>query len=301
MARPEALSQWALGHDSPLSLDPVAHWQKTWDHPRLCATAQALTDEAQDARSQVGLLAACSSESGAWLQALPSPSLGLQMDDKTVQVAVGLRLGTPLCRPCSHCGSEVDALGTHGLSCRWSKGTHTTLLWMTSFTDPWRQPTFHLDSSPQGYTGPTGGVLMAAPFFHGGVVKYWFGTPLAQTPMLPHMSQLLQEGQALWLLRLSTRRKLDSWEWPFCMLVLPCMTSFLQFGVVCSKKYKERFWKQSLWRAAISLLWDCALQSVVICSLRKLNLVNGAPSLDALRLVTCLLNVALRRAQMARG
>ena len=53
-------------------------------------------------------------------------SLGLQMDDETVRVAVGLRLGTPLCRPheCSHCGSEVDRLGTHGLSCRWSEGRH---------------------------------------------------------------------------------------------------------------------------------------------------------------------------------
>ena len=48
------------------------------------------------------------------------------MDDETVRVAVGLRLGTPLCQPheCSHCGSEVDPLGTHGLSCRWSEGRH---------------------------------------------------------------------------------------------------------------------------------------------------------------------------------
>ena len=41
-------------------------------------------------------------------------------------MAVGLRLGAPLCRPhqCHHCGTEVDCLATHGLSCRWSEGRH---------------------------------------------------------------------------------------------------------------------------------------------------------------------------------
>ena len=36
------------------------------------------------------------------------------MDDSTIKVAVGLRLGAPLCRPhkCHHCGAEVDSLST---------------------------------------------------------------------------------------------------------------------------------------------------------------------------------------------
>ena len=48
------------------------------------------------------------------------------MDDDTIRVAVGLRLGAPLCRPhtCVHCGSDVDTQGTHGLSCRYSQGRH---------------------------------------------------------------------------------------------------------------------------------------------------------------------------------
>ena len=33
-------------------------------------------------------------ESGAWLRALPVTALGLRMDDSTVRVMVGLRLGT---------------------------------------------------------------------------------------------------------------------------------------------------------------------------------------------------------------
>ena len=48
------------------------------------------------------------------------------MDDDTVRIAIGLRLGAPLCLPhvCHHCGAEVDNLGTHGLSCRKSQGRH---------------------------------------------------------------------------------------------------------------------------------------------------------------------------------
>ena len=50
----------------------------------------------------------------------------IRMDDSTIRVAVGLRFGAPLCRPhqCHHCGTEVDCLATHGLSCRWSEGRH---------------------------------------------------------------------------------------------------------------------------------------------------------------------------------
>jgi hypothetical protein len=52
------------------------------------------------------------------LSALPCAPLGLALDNNAVRIAVGLRLGTPLCH--SHqcvCGEPVDALGTHGLSC----------------------------------------------------------------------------------------------------------------------------------------------------------------------------------------
>ena len=48
------------------------------------------------------------------------------MEDQTITVAVGLRLGAPLFSPytCCHSGSKVDALATHGLSCRRSQGRH---------------------------------------------------------------------------------------------------------------------------------------------------------------------------------
>lgn len=46
------------------------------------------------------------------------------MDDETIRIAVGLRLGAPLCvqHHCQHCNELVDESGTHGLSCIRSEG-----------------------------------------------------------------------------------------------------------------------------------------------------------------------------------
>ena len=65
-------------------------------------------------------------ESGAWLNVIPVTALRLRMDDHTLSVAVGLRLGTAICAPhqCQHCDEEVDCYGTHELSCHCSEGRH---------------------------------------------------------------------------------------------------------------------------------------------------------------------------------
>ena len=72
-------------------------------------------------------MAALASESGAWLKNLPLSTIGLCMDDNTIRIATGLRLGASLCLPhqCIHCDGAVDQLGTHGLSCRWIQGRHS--------------------------------------------------------------------------------------------------------------------------------------------------------------------------------
>ena len=48
------------------------------------------------------------------------------MDDDTVTICVGLRLGVNLCRshPCRLCGMPVDEKALHALSCRKSQGRH---------------------------------------------------------------------------------------------------------------------------------------------------------------------------------
>ena len=85
---------------------------------------RSLLESAPDAPAWARLLAACTKESGAWLQALPVSALGLRKD--VVRVAMGLHLGATLCHThvCQHCQALVDHQGLHGLSCCRSQGRH---------------------------------------------------------------------------------------------------------------------------------------------------------------------------------
>ena len=119
-----ALTAWSRGHSqAPLSA-PASFSQKAWDTPVVKAVVDHLLESSSDERSRARLLSSTCKESGAWLNALPLSQCGLRMDNETVRLAVGLRLGAPLCYPhqCRHCNNEVDELATHGLSCRWSEG-----------------------------------------------------------------------------------------------------------------------------------------------------------------------------------
>ena len=74
---------------------------------------------------------AASPHSADWLHALPIAACGLRLDDEAIPVAVGLRLGSNLCVPhVCRCGSQVDACGLHGLTCKLAPGRiarHQTL------------------------------------------------------------------------------------------------------------------------------------------------------------------------------
>ena len=62
------------------------------------------------------LLAAASPHTGAWIQALPSPALGLHLDRESVRINVALRLGATVCEPHKcRCGYFVDSLSHHVL------------------------------------------------------------------------------------------------------------------------------------------------------------------------------------------
>ena len=117
---------WSQGHDRQAPAGAGVVWQKSWDNIRASVLAEQLLDEASDDVSHARLLAAAPKESGAWLHAIPVTSLGLRMDDDSLRIAVGLRLGAPICGShlCNHCRAEVDVLGRHALSCKKSEGRH---------------------------------------------------------------------------------------------------------------------------------------------------------------------------------
>ena len=120
----DALSYWSECHDfqPPVGVDALK--QKSWDQQRALAAVHQLVEGAVNGIDKSHLLASSTKESGACLQALPISALGLRLDNNSLGIVVGLRLGTPLCVPhqCRHCGEEVDVMGKYGLSCRWSEG-----------------------------------------------------------------------------------------------------------------------------------------------------------------------------------
>ena len=61
------------------------------------------------------LLAVSAPHASNWLNAIPIPSLGLKMDNRSLRIACGLRLRSPLCQPHECISSiQVKSTGVHG-------------------------------------------------------------------------------------------------------------------------------------------------------------------------------------------
>ena len=121
-----AMILWREGHGITPPPTPLSYQQRLWDAQRIAVSMETLLKKASDSLSRARLLSTTNPESGAWLNALPVPSLGLCLEDETICIAVGLRLDLDLCEPheCCNCGTEVNRRGLHGLSCRHSRGRH---------------------------------------------------------------------------------------------------------------------------------------------------------------------------------
>ena len=98
--------------------------QSSWDTLLCDKTYKELLMKQDCPVEKARLLAVASEHSSDWLNAIPVPTLGLKLDDSSLRLACGLRLGTQLCEPYTCiCGVQVDRKGRHGLSCKKAKGT----------------------------------------------------------------------------------------------------------------------------------------------------------------------------------
>ena len=96
-------------------------WSETFETYHPCHRCHAQTVSlGQAARSNYsGIWSLVSSRPVSGLHTLSIASWGLRLDDESVRVAVGLRLGCNVCVPpeCV-CGTQVDACGTHVFVCK---------------------------------------------------------------------------------------------------------------------------------------------------------------------------------------
>ena len=119
------VQQWCLNTDQPAPTT-LLNVQKQWDTPVVDKALAGLV-AASSLRDKARLLATAAKESGYWLQALPSSSLGTFLDNDAIRISVAKRLGAAVCKPhncrCGHAKVEED--GHHGLSCLKSAGRHS--------------------------------------------------------------------------------------------------------------------------------------------------------------------------------
>ena len=100
--------------------------QALWDAPLYVKKYQDLLNSATNPTEKARLWAVGAEQASAWLNAVPATSLGLKLDNMSLRIVCGLRLGSDLCQPYKCiCGGLIDSSGRHGLSCKNAKGTHS--------------------------------------------------------------------------------------------------------------------------------------------------------------------------------
>jgi len=116
------ISLWSVSFGA-LPTGNVSHKHAAWDRPGIVAVKDELMTTRADPRQKAVLLAAMAPHSTNWVSALLIASCGLRMDDKSVRVAVALRLGLGVCVPhLCFCEEAVDAWCWHAFVCKHDSG-----------------------------------------------------------------------------------------------------------------------------------------------------------------------------------
>jgi len=92
-------STWSYVHGLPCPSGVIAHRQSSWDKPVITLERETLTSSLSDSSDNSRLQAVRAPHSGDWLNALPLSACRLRLDDNTIHMAVGLRLGANICEP----------------------------------------------------------------------------------------------------------------------------------------------------------------------------------------------------------
>ena len=126
MLQEEATTLWKEGQNNNDVVQPLTpSVQASCNSPLVDMKYNQLLESCEEQVDRARLLAVASPNASDWLQAVPIASLGLKLDDASIRIAVGLRLGTALSHPHKcQCGAEVDKFGCHGLSCKSAEGRH---------------------------------------------------------------------------------------------------------------------------------------------------------------------------------
>lgn len=91
--------------------------QKHWSIPIFEREWKKPVDLAPTQSHKARLMATATKGASSWLHAVPAAATGTLLDDESMRIATGLRLGTLLVaeHTCG-CGATVATSGTHGLS-----------------------------------------------------------------------------------------------------------------------------------------------------------------------------------------
>ena len=119
----ETINQWSSMSQIPSPTSGQLNKQSTWDRPLIQRDINILYQSNHRQYHQARLRAVSGIHASDWLHALPIASCGLRMDDETIRIIVGLRLGANICeRHLCPCGVQVSENGSHGLSCTLGPG-----------------------------------------------------------------------------------------------------------------------------------------------------------------------------------
>lgn len=115
----EAMDMWIDSFG--INVPDCTIFQHDWDTLMCTKILESITFDSE--KDKALHLATSLQESNAWLQVLPSRSIGTLLDNNQFRISMGLRLGAPICAPHTCiCGEKVDGRGTHGLNCSKSAG-----------------------------------------------------------------------------------------------------------------------------------------------------------------------------------